>query len=69
MVPKPLQQWLASSIPIVGQADPNSLVEEIPRTTSKASGSQPQTLNVNIQDLPGVLNHIKGQSGKPKRRG
>ncbi|KIV99493.1 uncharacterized protein PV09_08799 [Verruconis gallopava] len=80
-VAKPFQQWLASSIDVVGKADPNNVVEEIGRGSAiekaKIARAQPQTVNLgSIQD---VLQYIESDgatgvqptpsSKKGRRRG
>ncbi|KAF1986189.1 putative signal peptidase complex component [Aulographum hederae CBS 113979] len=50
IVPKPFQQWLASSVDVVGKADPTNVVEDIGRGSSieeKGTAS-----GVNIMGLP-----------------
>lgn len=58
---KPFQQWLASSVPTIGAADPKNVVEEIGRGSeaSKAKGTT-TSQNVRIDDLQGVLRHLQG---------
>jgi hypothetical protein len=62
---KPFQQWLASAIPVVGEADPNNIVEEIGRG-SEAESSQG---GINLED---VMQHISsgkaGKTGKARKR-
>jgi hypothetical protein len=73
-VPKPFQQWLASEISVVGEADPANVVENInrgPLPVASASGAT-QSMNVGIDNLEDVLNHLKTQGqggGKARRRG
>jgi len=73
-VPKPFQQWLASEISVIGEADPTNVVEDIGRGSAPVtsiSGSM-QSMNVGIDNLEDVLNHLKTQgqgSGKARRRG
>jgi Microsomal signal peptidase 25 kDa subunit (SPC25) len=64
-VAKPFQQWLASEVPAVGQADPGNVVEEIGR----GSGND-QNLNVSLDNLDKVLAGLKtqGQGGAKARR-
>lgn len=38
-VAKPFQQWLASEVPLVGEADPNNVVEEIGRGNASSSSA------------------------------
>jgi len=71
-VAKPFQQWLASEIPVVAEADPSNVVEEIGRgSETKARG--PGLSNVDIASMSGVLDQIqnksKSSSGKARRRG
>ena len=76
-VAKPFQQWLASEIPAVGAADPSNIVEDIGRGSATAapkmavSSGPTQRMNVGIENLPDMLNHLKtqGQGGQARRRG
>lgn len=70
-VAKPFQQWLASEIPVVGDADPNNVVEEIGRGSGaeKASGIDLSSLSAGQLDqmLGGMSG--KSQGNKSRRRG
>ncbi|KAF1817606.1 hypothetical protein P152DRAFT_24646 [Eremomyces bilateralis CBS 781.70] len=64
-VAQPFQQWLASSVPVVGQADPNNVTEEIGRGNVTEA-------NVGPSELKDVLNALKsggGVKGGTRRRG
>ncbi|KAF1932142.1 uncharacterized protein M421DRAFT_416871 [Didymella exigua CBS 183.55] len=66
-IAKPLQQWLASEIPVIGAADPNNVVEDIGR------GSGAQEMNLNSSNAIDVLNQLKASgasfvSGEGRRR-
>ncbi|KAI9845136.1 MAG: hypothetical protein M1830_007562, partial [Pleopsidium flavum] len=61
-VAKPFQQWLASEIPVVGQADPANVV--------KGAG---EVKTVELEDIKGVLDGLKTvpsvkESGSPATR-
>ncbi|KAK7531070.1 microsomal signal peptidase 25 kDa subunit-domain-containing protein [Phyllosticta citricarpa] len=72
-VTKPFQQFLASEIPIVGEADPTNVVEEIGR------GSASETKTTNPANVAQVLGQIRAQTasssgasaagGKARKRG
>jgi hypothetical protein len=72
-ITKPFQQFFASGIPLVGDADPKNVVEEVNRsesgntsqTTARDAG-QPiiRDFGVTLENLPGVLDAIKAQGGK-----
>lgn len=72
-VVKPFQQFLASEIPVIGAADPANVVEEIGRGSDGIAATASSTsMNVKIDDLAGVLNHLQGQgksSGQARKRG
>lgn len=66
-IAKPLQQWLASEVPVIGAADPENVVEDIGR------GSGAQELNLNSSNAIDVLNQLKASgasfvSGEGRRR-
>ena len=69
-VAKPFQQFLASEVPTIGEADPSNVVEEIGRgSETKSSGVK--VMNVNINSLNDVLDAIPKQpkcSSKSRRR-
>ncbi|KAF2459916.1 microsomal signal peptidase 25 kDa subunit-domain-containing protein [Lineolata rhizophorae] len=77
---QPFRQWLASSVPFIGAADPNNVVEEIGRG-SGGGGSGPGGIkmqSVRMGDMADVLEGLKksGSSsgsksgaGKARRRG
>lgn len=70
-VAKPFQQWLASEVPAIGEADPTNVVEEIGRG-SEAESSGAKVMNVDVSNLGDVLGAIQNQSkgsGKARRRG
>ncbi|KAK4994389.1 hypothetical protein LTR28_000893, partial [Elasticomyces elasticus] len=53
----PFQQWLASAVPIVGDADPNNVVEEIGR------GSDEGAETVKASALEAVMSGMMEQAG------
>jgi hypothetical protein len=68
-ITKPFQQFFASSIPLVGVADPKNVVDEshlasgnASRTTGRESG-QPivRDFGVSLEHLPSVLEGLKTQ--------
>src|SRR4051794_39596393 len=61
-VPKPFQQWLASEIAVVGNADPDNVVEDIGRGSEAAKISN--LGSVKSEDLQGVLNKLRSVGGK-----
>ncbi|TKA75353.1 hypothetical protein B0A49_04527 [Cryomyces minteri] len=58
-VAKPFQQWLASEIPPIGQADPGNVVEEIGRGDGSA-----RAMNVQPGRVEQVLDGLKDASGR-----
>ncbi|KAH7076766.1 microsomal signal peptidase 25 kDa subunit-domain-containing protein [Paraphoma chrysanthemicola] len=73
-IAKPFQQWLASEVPVIGEADPNNVVEEIGRGNAPA-GAEQNTFNVNSSNAAEILEHLKasgasigGASGGSGRR-
>jgi hypothetical protein len=70
-VAKPFQQWLASEVPVIGEADPANVVEEIGRG-SETDSAGAKVMNVDVSNLSDVLGAIQNQakgSGKARRRG
>lgn len=71
-VAKPFQQWLASGVEAVGEADPNNVVEEIGRgseSEKQTASTGPKIMNVDINNLSDVLGAIQGQAqGAAKQR-
>jgi hypothetical protein len=74
-VAKPFQYFLASGIPIIGEADPKNTVEYVessqPKSTS-APGAKLENFDVNIDNMPEILASLnpQGQAGsKARRRG
>ena len=73
-VAKPFQYFLASGIPIIGEADPKNTVEYVessqPKSTS-APGAKLENFNVNIDNMPEILATLdkQGQGAKARRRG
>jgi hypothetical protein len=70
-IAKPFQQWLASEVPVIGEADPNNVVEEIGR----GNAADQNTFNVNSSNAAEILEHLKasganitGASGGSGRR-
>ncbi|KAK5007997.1 hypothetical protein LTR28_004578 [Elasticomyces elasticus] len=61
-VAKPFQQWLASAVPIVGDADPNNVVEEIGR------GSDEGAETVRASALEAVMSGMMEQAGSATDR-
>ncbi|KAK4984520.1 hypothetical protein LTR50_006544 [Elasticomyces elasticus] len=61
-VAKPFQQWLASAVPIVGDADPNNVVEEIGR------GSNEGAETVKASALEAVMSGMMEQAGSATDR-
>lgn len=55
LVAKPFQQWLASEVSVIGEADPANVVEEIGR----GSQTETQNINVNASNIAQVLGDIK----------
>jgi len=64
---KPFQQWLASAVPVVGEADPNNIVEEIGRG-SEAESSQGLRLE-DVLRFSGAEAGNAGNAGKARKRG
>lgn len=72
-VAKPFQQWLASSVPVIAEADPENVVEDIGRgsgnETAQSSGINLGGVPINqVQD---ILNQVRGGSagqGKARKR-
>lgn len=58
--PKPFQQWLASEIPIIGEADPDSVVEDIGRGSGQA-GAVPKSgeFRVDASNAVEILEQLK----------
>ena len=61
-VAKPFQQWLASEIPVVGEADPGNVVQGVGEVKT-----------VKVEDMKGVLDELKTgtsvkESGSPATR-
>jgi hypothetical protein len=54
-IAKPFQQWLASEVPVIGEADPNNVVEEIGR----GNAADQNTFNVNSDNAAEILEHLK----------
>lgn len=67
-VAKPFQQWLASEVPAIGEADPANVVEEIGRGSEAESGGA-KSVNVDINDVLGAFQSRPKSSGKARRRG
>ncbi|KAH7379222.1 microsomal signal peptidase 25 kDa subunit-domain-containing protein [Phaeosphaeria sp. MPI-PUGE-AT-0046c] len=71
-VAKPFQQWLASEVPVIGEADPNNVVEEIGR----GSGADQNSFEVNSTNAAEILEQLKasgasisgGNAGSGRRR-
>lgn len=65
-VPKPFQQWLASEVPAIGEADPNNVVEEIGRGSGieKQASSQ----GISLEDLVSGISSTATPGGKKARR-
>ncbi len=54
-VAKPFQQWLASEVPLVGEADPAAVVEEIGRGSESSDSFQAQDAQpVTVEELAGA---------------
>jgi len=66
-VAKPFQQWLASEVPAIGEADPANVIEEIGRGSEVETASA-KSMNVNIDNLQDVLGYIQNQ-GTPAKGG
>ena len=69
-VAKPFQQFLASEVPAIGEADPSNVVEDIGRGLATGSDGV-KVMNVDINNLNDVLGAIQNQpksSGKSRRR-
>ena len=58
-VAKPFQQWLATSIPMVGDADPKNAAEGVPSAVT--------TQSVSPEGAKDVLDNLKAKSA-PRRR-
>ena len=54
-VAKPFQQWLASEVPVIGQADPNNVVEEIGR----GNGAEQNQFTVDATNAAEILEQLK----------
>lgn len=68
-VAKPFQQWLASEISVIGEADPNNVVEEIGRG-NVVDGVRPEKVqDVLDQIRKGAATGSSPGSGKARRRG
>lgn len=68
-VAKPFQQWLASEISVIGEADPNNVVEEIGRG-NVVDGVRPEKVqDVLDQIRKGATTGSSPGSGKARRRG
>jgi hypothetical protein len=73
-VAQPFQHFLASGIPIVGEADPKNVTEYVeasaPKSTS-APGGKLENFNVNIDNMGDILAAIdqQGKGGKVRKRG
>jgi len=73
-VAKPFQHFLASNIPIVGDADPKNAAEYVEPAQPKPAGppgGKLQNFDVNIDNLGDVLAAIdqQGKGGKARKRG
>ncbi|KAF2099576.1 hypothetical protein NA57DRAFT_75077 [Rhizodiscina lignyota] len=71
-IAKPFQQWLASEVPMIGEADPSNVVEEIGRGSQAVSPSGVNVSGLTAGQLDQVLNSMSGggkQGGKARRRG
>lgn len=61
-VAKPFQQWLAASIPLIGQTDPKNAEKDI-----GVESSQEETVTPSMLD--GIATGTKKEGGGKKRRG
>lgn len=70
-VVKPFQQWLASELSLIGEADPSNVVEEIGRGSKMDVQAGVDVKNLSAGQLDQVVNSMKGgqQGGKARRRG
>ncbi len=68
-VAKPLQQWLATEIPVVGLADPGNVVENIDKSGQKAieSGSSGQIGDV-LKGLKSGGGEVQAEGGRTGTR-
>lgn len=56
---KPFQQFLASSVPEIGKADPKNVVEEIGRGSEAAKASATsRSVQINASDMDAVLRNL-----------
>jgi signal peptidase subunit SPC25 len=75
-VARPFQHFLASNIPIVGEADPKNAAEYVepsqPKSSTAAPGAKLENFNVNIDNMGDILAAIdqqQGKASKSRRRG
>jgi hypothetical protein len=74
-VARPFQHFLASSIPIVGEADPKNAAEyiepSVPQKTSSQPGAKLENFDVNIDNMSEILATLnqQGQGAKSRKRG
>jgi len=69
-VARPFQHFLASNIKPVGEADPKNLVAPKEQgAPTGGNGGKVENMDVRLDDLSGVLDHIKQSGGKVRRRG
>lgn len=59
-VAKPFQQWLASGVPIIGEADPKNVLEDVPGAVKSQT--------VGPEGVAGVLNGLKQQAQKAQEK-
>lgn len=68
-VAKPFQQWLASEVPLIGEGDPNNVIEEIGRG-NVVDGVRPEKVQDVLNDIMrGAATGSSPKSGKARRRG
>ena len=58
---KPFQQWLASSVVVIGDADPNNVVEEIGRGSEieESDMRRGKSTEVNLGSIEDVLQYVE----------
>jgi len=61
-IAKPFQQWLASNVPVVGDADPNNVVEEIGR----GNLAEQSTGGVDVEEMLKVMGAAGSTGAKAK---
>jgi hypothetical protein len=67
-VAKPFQQWLATELPLLGEADPSNVVEEIGRgSASKDAVRSVQPTNVE-EVISASRNATPGEAKKRRKR-